>query len=67
MAGREKGPQENKPVHGPGVIIHITDQGATSPVPIPCDLDLEPSSALGGGSITRSSTASGGESGQEER
>ena len=67
MAGREKGPQENKPVHGPGVIIHITDQGATSPDPIPCDLDLEPSSALGGGSSTRSSTASGGDPAQEER
>ena len=44
--------------HGPGVIIHVTDQGATSPDPVPCDLDLEPSSALGGGSSTRSNTAS---------
>jgi hypothetical protein len=44
--------------HAPGVIIHVTDQGATSPDPIPCDLDLEPSSALGGGSSTRSNTAS---------
>ena len=47
-----------KQEHGPGVIIHVTDRGATSPDPIPCDLDLEPSSALGGGSSTRSSTAS---------
>ena len=46
-----------KSEHGPGVIIHVTDQGATSPDPTPCDLDLEPSSALGGGSSTRSSTA----------
>jgi hypothetical protein len=44
--------------HAPGVIIHVTDQGATSPDPTPCDLDLEPSSALGGGSSTRSNTAS---------
>jgi hypothetical protein len=41
-----------------GVIIHVTDQGATSPDPIPCDLDLEPPSAFGGGSSTRSNTAS---------
>ena len=44
--------------HAPGVIIHLTDQGATSPDPTPCDVDLEPSSALGGSSSTRSNTAS---------
>lgn len=51
--GRGEGPQIQA-----GVIIHVTDQGATSPDPIPCDLDLEPASALGGGSSTRSNTAS---------
>ena len=43
--------------HAAGVIIHVTDQGATSPDQTPCDVDLEPSSALGGGSSTRSNTA----------
>jgi hypothetical protein len=53
---RLTGSQGNKVEHGPGVIIHVTDQGATSPDPVPCDLDREPSSALGGGSSTRSNT-----------
>jgi hypothetical protein len=47
-----------KAEHGPGVIIHIGDQGAASPDPTPCDTDIEPSSALGGGSSTRSNTRS---------
>ncbi len=54
-SGEEKRMPERE--HAPGVVIHVTDQGATSPDPVPCDLDLEPSSALGGGSSTRSSTA----------
>ncbi len=54
--GDQKKQDSAKAEHGPGVIIHVTDQGATSPDPVPCDLDREPSSALGGGSSTRSNT-----------
>jgi hypothetical protein len=57
MTGGKQGDVAKQKVeHAPGVIIHVTDQGATSPDPTPCDLDLEPSSALGGGSSTRSNT-----------
>ncbi len=52
--------------HAPGVIIHVTDQGATSPDPTPCDLDLEPPCALGGGSGTRSNTRPGPDPAQEQ-
>jgi hypothetical protein len=58
-AGYRKNAPQPQPEHAAGVIIHITDQGATSPDPAPCDLDRNLSSALGGGSSTRSSTASG--------
>jgi hypothetical protein len=63
--GDQKKPNEAKAEHGPGVIIHVTDQGALSPDPIPCDLDLEPPSALGGGSSTRSNTHSGPDPAEE--
>ena len=63
--GDQKKPNA-KAEHGPGVIIHVTDQGALSPDPIPCDLDLKPPSALGGGSSTRSNTHSGSDPAEAE-
>jgi hypothetical protein len=54
-----------RPEHGPGVIIHVSDQGAISPDPAPCDLDRDLSSALGGGSSTRSNTAPGPDPGED--
>lgn len=67
MADRDQSrTQSGKTEHAPGVIIHVTDQGATSPDPVPCDLDLEPPSVFGGGSSTRSNTASGPDPAQEE-
>lgn len=41
----------------PGVIIEVGDQGAASPDPIVLTTDQNLSSALGGDSATRSSTA----------
>ncbi len=64
--GEQKNMPKTKVEHAPGVIIHVTHQGATSPDPTPCDLDLEPSSALGGGSSTRSNTRSGPDPAQED-
>jgi hypothetical protein len=46
-------------------VVHVSDQGAASPDPIPCTTDLEPSSALGGGSATRSNTEPGPDPAEE--
>jgi hypothetical protein len=43
----------------PGLILHITDQGATSPEATPCTTDLDAPSALGGHSSAHSNTAPG--------
>jgi hypothetical protein len=45
--------------HRPGLILHITDQGATSPEATPCTTDLAAPSALGGHSSALSNTAKG--------
>jgi hypothetical protein len=45
--------------HRPGLILHITDQGATSPEATPCTTDLNAPSALGGHSSAHSNTAPG--------
>lgn len=37
----------------PDPVIHVTDQGLTSPEPTPSTSDSEPSSSLGGGTATR--------------
>jgi hypothetical protein len=42
-----------------GVIIHVGDQGATSPDPAPSTTDRHSPSAFGGDASARSSTAAG--------
>lgn len=60
MAGeQERNAPEQARDEAPGVIVHVTDQGATSPDPIPCTTDPAPPSALGGHSSARSGTAAG--------
>jgi hypothetical protein len=55
----ENGQRDSERGLRPGPIIHIGDQGATSPGPDPSTTDLELPSAFGGDSSARSNTAAG--------
>jgi hypothetical protein len=59
MDSRKTQRHHDKAGHRPGLILHITDQGATSPDATPCTTDLDAPSALGGHSSARSSTWQG--------
>lgn len=46
--------QKNAPEDGsPGPVMQVDDHGLASPEPTPSTTDPEPSSALGGGTATR--------------
>lgn len=50
MSGNQKNPPQDE---APGPVMQVDDHGLTSPDPMPSTTDPEPSSALGGGTATR--------------
>jgi hypothetical protein len=56
---RPKGDEDPSGDLEAGVIIHVSDQGATSPDPAPSTTDRHSPSAFGGDASARSNTAAG--------